>query len=353
MHIALDVMGGDHGPVELVSGALQAVDELDVDVTLVGDEQLIEEQLRQAGGKNLKIHVCPATQTITMHESPFEAVRKKKDASIVVAFKLLKEQKVDAVVSAGNSGATMASAIKMLGRLKTISRPGIAGVFPTLKKPLVIMDVGANVDCRPRHLFEFGVMASAFSSVLCSIEQPRIGLLSIGEEGSKGNTLVKSAHELFQKSILNFVGNVEGRDIFLGDVDVIVCDGFVGNVCLKVSEGLAETILKMLKSEMEKSFLAKVGYGLAKKAFGNFRKRVDYAEYGGAPLLGLNGIGIVCHGRSNALAIKNAVKVADEMVRNRVNDHILQLLGVTENNESLNNTDSTVQPEINLPGVAT
>jgi glycerol-3-phosphate acyltransferase PlsX len=345
-------MGGDHGPIELVSGALQAVDEFDVDVTLVGDEKLIEGQLRQEGGKSSRIHVCPTTQTITMHESPFEAVRKKKDASIVVACKLLKEKQVDAVVSAGNSGATMASAIKMLGRLKNVSRPGIASVFPTLKKPLVMMDVGANVDCRPRHLFEFGVMASAFSTVLCSIERPSIGLLSIGEEGSKGNTLVKSAHELFQKSTLNFVGNVEGRDIFQGDVDVIVCDGFVGNVCLKVSEGLGEAVLKMLKSEMEKSFLAKLGYGLAKKAFGNFRKRVDYAEYGGAPLLGLNGIGIVCHGRSNAQAIKNAIKVATEMVRHRVNDHILQLLMGTENNGISEEDVSPSPSELNLPGVA-
>ncbi len=352
MHIALDVMGGDHGPVELVSGALKAVDELDVHVTLVGDEQLIREQLRGAGGKSSRIHVCPTTEIIKMHESPFEAVRKKKDASIVVAFRLLKEKKVDAVVSAGNSGATMASAIKMLGRLKGVSRPGIASVFPTLKKPSVMMDVGANVDCRPLHLFEFGVMASAFSTVLCNIARPRIGLLSIGEEGTKGNTLVKTAHELFQESSLNFVGNVEGRDIFQGDVDVIVCDGFVGNACLKVSEGLGEAIQQMLKSEIEKSFLAKVGYSLAKNAFGNFKKRVDYAEYGGAPLLGLNGIGIVCHGRSNTLAIKNAIKVATEMVQNRVNDHILQLLGVTKNTESATAGGAALQPEINLPGVA-
>jgi len=297
-----------------------------------------------------RIHIVHTSQTVSMQESPFEAVRRKKDASIVVAFRLLREGLVDAVVSAGNSGATLAAAMKMLGRLKTVSRPGIAGIFPTLKKPVVMMDVGANVDCRPRHLLEFGVMAAAFSQTLFGIDRPRIGLLSIGEEGGKGNVLVKSSHELFQKSSLNFIGNVEGRDIFQGNVDVIVCDGFVGNVCLKVSEGLAETVLTMLGNEIGKSWLARAGYTLAKGAFRSFKKHVDYAEYGGAPLLGLNGIGIVCHGRSNALAIKNAIKVAAEMVHKRVNDHIVRVLGAVEY------LDLAVQPEavaaarVELPG---
>jgi glycerol-3-phosphate acyltransferase PlsX len=352
VRIALDVMGGDHGPVELVSGALQAVAQLHLEVTLIGDADLIDKQLQVAGGSNSGIRVVHTSQTISMHETPFDAVRKKKDASIVVAFELLKNNKVDAVVSAGNSGATMAAAIRMLGRLKNISRPGIASVFPTLKKPLVMMDVGANVDCRPKHLFQFGVMGSAFSRVLCAIEKPRIGLLSIGEEGGKGNLLVKGAHDLFQDSTLNFIGNVEGRDIFHGDVDVIVCDGFVGNVCLKVSEGLGEAILTMLKSEMSKSLTARLGYGLARRAFTNFRKRVDYAEYGGAPLLGLNGIGIVCHGRSNALAIKNAIKVAAEMVRNKVNDHIIRMLEPVGHPESQDNNMLPGASGIDLPGVA-
>jgi len=345
-------MGGDHGPVELVSGALQAVEELHLDVTLLGDAGLIEKQLQAVGNNTSRIRIVHTSQTISMHETPFEAVRKKKDASIVVAFELLKNNKVDAVVSAGNSGATMAAAIRMLGRLKNISRPGIASVFPTLKKPLVMMDVGANVDCRPMHLFQFGVMGSAFSRVLCANERPRIGLLSIGEEGGKGNLLVKSAHDLFQNSTLNFIGNVEGRDIFHGDVDVIVCDGFVGNVCLKVSEGLGEAILTMLKNEMSKSLAARLGYGLAKRAFTNLRKRVDYAEYGGAPLLGLNGIGIVCHGRSNALAIKNAIKVAAEMVRNKVNDHIMRMLEPVDDLDSSASGALRAESGIDLPGVA-
>jgi glycerol-3-phosphate acyltransferase PlsX len=326
LRIALDAMGGELGPEEMVAGAIQAVEESDLDVVLFGEENILNKVLQKESLPASRIHVVHASQTVGMDESPFEAIRKKKDSSIVKAFDYIKNRKADAVVSARNSGATMASAIRSLGRLEMISRPGIASIFPTLKKPLVMMDVGANVDCRPQHLFEFGVMGAAFSDNLFQIRRPSIGLLSIGEEGGKGNVLVKSAHELFRKSSLNFIGNVEGRDIFQGDVDVIVCDGFVGNVCLKVSEGLAEAIITMLRTEMSKSTMAKLGYLLAKKAFGRFGKRVDYAEYGGAPLLGINGTGIVCHGRSNAKAIKNAIKVAAKMIRGKVNEHIIELL---------------------------
>ncbi len=319
-------MGGELGPEEMVAGAIQAVEESDLDVVLIGDEKLLNSILQKQSLPVSRLQVIHASETVSMDESPFEAIRKKKDSSIVKAFDHVKSGAAGAVVSAGNSGATMASAIRSLGRLENISRPGIASIFPTLKKPLVMMDVGANVDCRPQHLFQFGVMGAAFSDNLFKIKKPSIGLLSIGEEGGKGNVLVKSAHELFRKSSLNFIGNVEGRDIFQGNVDVIVCDGFVGNVCLKVSEGLAEAIISMLRTEMSKSIMAKMGYVLAKNAFANFGKRVDYAEYGGAPLLGINGTGIVCHGRSNAKAIKNAIKVAAEMIRSKVNDHIVQLL---------------------------
>jgi len=330
LRIALDAMGGELGPEEMVAGAIQAVKESDLDVILIGDENILNPVLQKHSLAPSRLHVVHASQTVSMSESPFEAIRKKKDSSICRAFDHVKNDEADAVVSAGNSGATMASAIRSLGRLENISRPGIASIFPTLKKPLVIMDVGANVDCRPQHLFQFGVMGSAFSDNLFRIKRPSIGLLSIGEEGGKGNVLVKSAHELFRKSSLNFIGNVEGRDIFQGDVDVIVCDGFVGNVCLKVSEGLAEAIITMLRTEMSKSFMAKMGYLLAKNAFDNFSRRVDYAEYGGAPLLGVNGTGIVCHGRSNAKAIKNAIKVAAEMIRSKVNDHIVEILSESD-----------------------
>jgi len=330
LRIALDAMGGERGPEEMVAGAIQAVEESDLDVVLIGDENVLNKILQNHPQASSRLHIVHASQTVSMNESPFEAIRRKKDSSIIRAFEQIKNGKADGVVSAGNSGATMASAIKSLGRLEQIARPGIASIFPTLKNPLVMMDVGANVDCRPQHLFQFGVMGSAFSDNLFQIRKPSIGLLSIGEEGGKGNLLVKKAHELFSSSSLNFIGNVEGRDIFQGDVDVIVCDGFVGNVCLKVSEGLAEAIISMLRTEMSKSFMAKIGYLLAKQAFNNFGKRVDYAEYGGAPLLGVNGTGIICHGRSNAKAIKNAIKVAAEMIRSRVNGHILQLLSESD-----------------------
>lgn len=342
MQIALDVMGGDREPDEVVAGAVAAVCKYGHNVVLLGDKKSIETALTKHlsdfkkfdAQKDLtssldvhdKITIVHTTQVVEMDESPLDAIRKKKDSSIVVAFEQLKEKKVDAVVSAGNSGATLAAAVKTLGRLKGISRPGIAGIFPTLKKPLVMMDVGANVDCRPQHLHQFAVMATAFSRVLFDIEKPRVGLLSIGEEGGKGNALVKKTHELLMASNLNYIGNVEGRDTFQGDVDVMVCDGFVGNVCLKLSEGLADAMVSMLREEFSKNLKSKVGYLLTKKAYANLKKRTDYAEYGGAPLLGFNGTGIICHGRSNSRAIMNAIKVAAELVRNNMNDHICNLL---------------------------
>lgn len=340
LRIALDAMGGDRGPEELVSGAVLAVQESTLSVTLLGDAARLQAALSHHSYPVERLEVVHTSQVIDMDESPFDGIRKKKDSSIVRAFALHREGRVDAVVSAGNSGATMAAAIKYLGRLEHISRPGIAGIFPTMKGPVVMMDVGANVDCRPRHLFEFGIMAAAFARELFGIEHPRIGLLSIGEEGGKGNVLVKKSHDIFKKSSLNYIGNVEGRDTFLGDVDVIVCDGFVGNVCLKLSEGLAEAVIAMLGDEIKKSTKAKFGYLLAKDAFRSFRKRVDYAEYGGAPLLGLKGTGIVCHGRSNATAIKNAIRVAAEMVQHRVNDHIVKLLATDTIAGSLEDTDT-------------
>jgi len=330
LHIALDAMGGDRGPEEMVSGAIMAVRDFDLEIILLGDEERLRAALASQGFDSSRIQIMATTQVVAMDESPFDAIRRKKDSSIVRAFALHREGKVDAVVSAGNSGATLAAGIKLLGRLDNISRPGIAGIYPTLKGPVVMMDVGANVDCRAQHLFQFAIMSSAFSQVLFGTEKPRVGLLSIGEEGGKGNALVKKTHELLQRSSLHYIGNVEGRDTFQGEVDVIVCDGFVGNVCLKLSEGLAEAVMGMLRDEISKSFQAKLGYFLAKDAFASFKKRVDYAEYGGAPLLGLKGNGIVCHGRSSAMAIKNAVRVAAEMARNKVNDRILELLAVDQ-----------------------
>lgn len=332
-------MGGDHGHEELITGALLAVEQTDLCVSLVGDEGLLHKHLetlapdKKAGSR---IKIVHSSQVIGMNEYPVDAVRKKKDASVMVAFDLVRRGEADAAVSAGNSGATMAAAVRKLGRLGSISRPGIASFFPTLKKPVVLMDIGANVDCRAHHLFQFAIMASAFARVN-DVDNPRVGLLTIGEETGKGNSLVKETYPLLEKSSLNFIGNVEGRDVFQGNVDVIVCDGFVGNICLKVSEGLAEAAMQMLRDEILKSFSAKIGYLLARHAFRSFRKRVDYAEYGGAPLLGVNGIGIICHGTSSAQAIKNAILEAAKMVKRNINRDILDSLAASNNVEQLEN----------------
>ncbi|MCL2458340.1 MAG: phosphate acyltransferase PlsX [Desulfobulbus sp.] len=332
MRIALDAMGGDRGPEMAIQGALAAVREKnDLHVILLGPRTLLEEQIADRssgwGGFRERITVYHAPEAITMDESPVEAVRKKKEATVMVGFDLVKGGEADALVSAGNSGATVAAAIRKLGRLPGISRPGIASFFPTVKKPVMLMDIGANVDCRPQHLYQFAVMASSCSRLLLNYDRPRVGLLSIGEETGKGNALVKEAYDLLKRSPLNFIGNVEGRDVYKGDVDVIVCDGFVGNIGLKISEGLADAAMQMLKREIMKTWRAKIGYLLIREAVAGFKKQVDYAEYGGAPLLGIDGTGIICHGASNAIAIRNAIDVAANMVRNRVNDAIVHTLG--------------------------
>ncbi|MCG6930354.1 MAG: phosphate acyltransferase PlsX [Desulfofustis sp.] len=330
MKIALDAMGGDLGPQVLIDGALLALEQEDLRITLVGDENILTSQLEMISGRQQrlldKIDVVHAPTVVGMDENPVDAIRKKRDSSIMVAFDLVKSGTVTAVVSAGNSGATLAAGVRKLGRLKNVARPGLATVFPTLKGPVVMMDIGANVECRPVHLYQFAVMASGVST-LYNVKKPRVGLLTIGEETGKGNSLIKEAYSLLDRSRLNFIGNVEGRDVFKGDVDVIVCDGFVGNICLKISEGLAEAAMKMLRDEILKSTLAKVGYLLARPAFKKFAKKVDYAEYGGAPLLGINGIGIVCHGKSSSLAIKNAIIGAVDMERRKLNDVIERDLG--------------------------
>jgi len=333
VQIALDAMGGDHGSEELITGALLAAEQEGLNVTLVGDEKCLQEildKLSPSAATAARINIVHSSQVIGMDEHPVNAIRKKKDSSVMVAFDLVRRGEADAVVSAGNSGATMAAGVRKLGRLSGIARPGIASLFPTLKKPVVLMDIGANVDCRAQHLLQFAVMASAFSRIN-DITNPKVGLLTIGEETGKGNSLIKETYPLLEKSSLNFIGNVEGRDVFQGDVDVIVCDGFVGNICLKISEGLAEAAMEMLKDEIVKSLPAKVGYLLARPAFKAFKKRVDYAEYGGAPLLGLDGTGIVCHGKSNSQAIKNAIVEASKMIKYKINQDILSSLDVENN----------------------
>ncbi len=324
-------MGGDLGPELPIRGALGALEKKrNLEIILLGPKDGLQRQVADIFGSKSpllqRLLIEHAPETIGMDESPVEAVRRKKNATIMVGFDLVRQGRADGVISAGNSGATMAAAIRKLGRLKGVARPGIAGFFPTLKKPVMIMDIGANVDCRPRHLAQFAVMASSCSRILNGIDDPTIGLLSIGEEAGKGNTLVKETHELLQSAPLNFFGNVEGRDVYKGDVDVIICDGFVGNVALKVSEGLADAAARMLRAEISKTWRAKIGYLLIRQAFARFKQRVDYAEYGGAPLLGINGTGIICHGTSDALALENAVFVAADMIEHKVNDAITEAL---------------------------
>ncbi len=319
MRVAVDAMGGDNAPVIEVEGAVAAVREFGIPVTLVGDAERLSHELAKHDSKKLDIAIHHASEVVGMHDSASDAIRKKKDSSIRVAFELVKNGEAQAVVSAGNSGATMAAGMFVLKRLQGIDRPAIAQIFPTLRGKTLVLDVGGNVDCKPVHLVQFAIMGEVYTRNVMGIAQPRIGLLSNGEEESKGNDLTRETNTYLKKIALDYTGYVEGRDIFNGVVDVVVCDGFVGNVVLKLSEGLVEAAVTMLKDEITQSFLSKIGYLLARNAFKNFRKKVDYAEYGGAPLLGINGVGMICHGGSNTKAIKNAIRFAHDYAQKGVN----------------------------------
>jgi len=324
LYIALDAMGGDNAPSSNVKGAVQFVKEYGTGVYLVGDENILKEELKKEGGEGLPIEIVHAPEVIGMDEPPSIAVRKKRKSSMYIAAKLVREGKAQAFVSAGNTGAAMAVSKFVVGAAEGIERPGIAVAFPTKKgKPTVLIDVGANVDCRPRHLVYFAVMGHTyFKEILKASDSPKIGILSIGEEEGKGNELVKDTYPLLKMTELNFIGNAEGRDIFTGDFDVIVCDGFVGNVVLKTSESLGTIIVEMIKEEVKKSFITKVGALLMLPALKRFKKKADFAEYGGAPLLGTKGTCIITHGRADAKAIKNALKVASEFEKNHFNDKL-------------------------------
>ncbi len=326
MRVAVDAMGGDNAPVVEVEGAVAAAREFGISVILVGDTDRLRHELAKHDCNGLDIVVQHAGEVVGMHDSASDAVRKKKDSSIRVAFDLVKQGQAAAVVSAGNSGATMAAGMFVLKRLKGIDRPAIAQIFPTLRGKTLVLDVGGNVDCKAIHLVQFAIMGEVYARHVMGIEKPRIGLLSNGEEESKGNELTRETHAILKNIPLAYTGYVEGRDIFNGTVDVVVCDGFVGNVVLKLSEGLAEAVGKMLKEEIKQSFLSKVGYLLSRNAFNNFKKKVDYAEYGGAPLLGIDGVGMICHGGSNAKAIKNAVRFAHEYALKGVNQRMAEKL---------------------------
>ena len=334
MKIALDAMGGDYAPDVTVAGAIEAVSEYDVEVVLVGDKDRLSEVLREKRYPANRISIFHASEVAGMDESPVAVLRKKKDSSIRKAVELVKTGKADAAVSAGHSGVAMAMALFLLGKVPGVDRPAIAAIMPSLTGHFVLLDAGANVDCKPENLLEFAHMGNAYYKAIFNEPVPKVALLSIGEEDTKGNELTKEAFKLLKGSKgFNFTGNIEGKDVFAGHADVIVCDGFVGNIVLKTSEGLAETIIKMLKREIANVATGKLGYLMIKPAIRNFKKRTDYDEYGGAPLLGINGTCIISHGRSSARALKNAIRVASEMARQRVHENIATALNASHPKE--------------------
>ncbi len=313
MKIAVDAMGGDHAPREVIRGAVQAAREYGLSIVLVGREELLRDELRAMQVRDAAIEVRHASEIVEMSEVPGVAIRKKKDSSIRVGLNLVAEGQASSFVSAGNSGAVMAGGLYVLRKVKGVDRPAIAATIPTPSGPIVLIDAGANVDCKPAHLMQFGFMGEAYSRKILGIPRPRVGLVSIGEEESKGTDLTREAVAVFKQTELNFVGNLEGRDFFSGKADVFVCDGFVGNVVLKTMEGMASALGHFLKKEIGKSALARLGALLAGGAIRRMRRRLDYTEYGGAPLLGVRGGVVICHGASDAKAVKNAIRMAESL----------------------------------------
>jgi glycerol-3-phosphate acyltransferase PlsX len=325
--IALDAMGSDKAPEPEIRGAILACRQLPVRVHLVGPERtlrpLLARQMRRAGVRRLAIKIVQASEVIGMDEKAAQAVRAKRDSSMRVGLKLVREGKAAGFMTAGNTGAAMATAKMVLGTLPGVDRPALVAILPTSTgKPCLLLDVGANVDCKPANLEQFALMGELYARTILKIDRPRVGLLSIGEEEGKGNELTREAFPLLKELPMNFLGNVEGRDIYNGRADVVVCDGFVGNVALKTSEGLVRLVRDSLKESLTSTVTAQVGALLSRKAFDEFKKRLDYSEYGGAPLLGLRGVCIIGHGSSNDRAIMNAIRVAAEFAQTDVNGSI-------------------------------
>jgi len=310
--IGIDISGGDYAPHETFAGAVLAHKEKYGKIVLIGAKEEIIQEAKKNQVNLDEFEVVDAPQKIEMDEQAALSIRRKRNSSIVIGIKLLKEKKIDAFVSCGNTGAVVSAATLMVRLIDGVERPGIGIFIPTAKGVSLMIDVGANISPKPLHLLQYGIMASKYYSILFNKKTPKIGLLNIGEEESKGSDFVKTVHKLFSASSLNFTGNIEAKRIFSGDCDCIVCDGFVGNVALKVSEGLVETMGKFLKDALKKDILGKLGFLLARRSFKKFKTILDYAEYGGAPLLGVDGVVIIGHGRSKSYAIKNAVKAASE-----------------------------------------
>jgi glycerol-3-phosphate acyltransferase PlsX len=326
MKIAVDAMGGDFAPQNIVEGAFLAAKQHAVKVVLVGDEDQVSKELSKYPTSKLPIFIHHAPFVVAMHDSPSAVIRRMKDTSIKVALDLAKGGQVNGVVSAGNSGAAMALAMFILKKLEGVERPAIATIHPTTKGSTVLIDSGGNVDCKPAHLLQFAMMGDAYAKYILGKETPRIGVLSNGEEEGKGNELTREVHDILSETDLNYIGYVEGRDLNNGEVDVIVCDGFVGNVALKISEGLWETVHAILKWEAQDNIRAKVAYFLMGRAIRRLEKRLDYAEVGGAPLLGINGNCVICHGSSNAKAMMNAILLASNLAKNKLNEHVIEEL---------------------------
>jgi glycerol-3-phosphate acyltransferase PlsX len=326
MRIALDAMGGDLGPGAVAAGAIQALSQgpRDLELVLVGRPEEIEPHLNESGAAGRRLHVAAAPDVAGMSDSPSYVVRNLPRASIRVAFDLHASGEVAAVVSAGNSGAIMAVGMLVLGRLPGLDRPAAAAVFPGIKAPTVVLDVGANMDCSALMLLQFGFMGSVYAQWALGYKNPSVGLLSIGEEGGKGNNVVKRAYDLLKDSPLNFVGNIEGRDLFSGDINVVVCDGFVGNVCLKLAEGLLRSYNQLMHTEVLDTPAGMLGGLFLKPSFKRLARRMDHEAYGGAPLLGLKGVGYICHGNSRPKAIASAVRMAQESVNGKVDQRLSQ-----------------------------
>jgi phosphate acyltransferase len=332
MRIAIDTMGGDLGSSVIVDGALVAARHLQVGLLLVGDAAAIGTELaRHPAAGGLDVQVVEAAERIEMGEPAAAALRRKPQASIRIAADCVSRGRADALVSAGHTGASVIAAHAAFGTLPGIDRPAIATIIPTRHDRSILLDSGATVGCRPQHLVQFAVMGAAYARVAIDREDPTVGLLSVGEEESKGNELTRDAHRLMKHAPIRFIGNIEGRDVFAGNADVIVCDGFTGNITLKLSEGLVDTVEGLLHDELASTFGGRVGYALSRQAFRRFRRRVDYAEYGGAPLLGLNGLCIVGHGRSSSKAIANAVTMAVRAVEADLVAHLRRALREPEN----------------------
>lgn len=327
MRIAIDAMGGDEGLKVTVKGSLLAVEELGVNMVLVGKEDLIKEELSKYKYNDDKIEIVNAREIITNEDEPARAIRRKKDSSMTVGFNMLKEKKVDAFISAGSTGALLSGGLLIVKRIKGIERPALATVYPTKSGMSLLLDVGANMDCKAKYLEQFAIMGSIYSEKILNKTNPKVGLINIGEEKEKGNSLTKETYELLENTQnINFCGNIEGRNIPDGHMDVLVCDGFVGNTILKLTEGLGMSFFSMLKEVFMKSIKNKFGALLLKSSFKDFSKQLDYTEYGGAPLLGVRGIVIKAHGSSNDIAIKNAIRQAKQSVENKVIENIEKTL---------------------------